>query len=593
MDPIVFQAGVTIPLILFLALYASIRRSDLVGRDLAVLLWLILAWLLGMVIEHLGNSDAASGRWILWLVIPPSAFMSPLFLLLMLHYARVEAFTERRAATIALMAPFGLFFVAFMTNDWHGWMMRPGTSINHAQIVEASGALFWAFQFWSTSAAVAGISICLHIAYRNRTEGDRRRMGLVAISGLVPLIVHWLDTAQWLPVDYPLTPAALTVTGVLMTVAIRQYRLLDIQPVARRDVIEASEDAVVIADREGRIVDCNPAATRLFDEKRSRLLGRSLDTLSAQIDPNQASDAMREVVQTVIAGAQAVRREFETSDGRFIEASARPVGQRGGVVSGYSVVLRDRSQERRAQHRFQHSQKLESVGILAAGVAHEVNNPLAFVRANLAHIRQASLEIAAHGHDLPAKIKEELDDLAPIVEESVDGLDRIQNIVRGLLQFSARPSGSRGPTDVNEAVTVAARFASFGGGLQWEEQLAGSLPKTIVPHDQLIQVFLNLLLNARNAVREKDQGIVRVISRADEKSIEVRIEDNGPGVPAEIREKIFDLFFTTRGPDQGTGLGLSIAHEILRENDGSLVLDEAYREGAAFVVRLPIAVDPD
>jgi PAS domain S-box-containing protein len=588
MDPILLQAGVTVPFIFFLALYTSLRRNDPVGRDLSLLLWLVLAWVVGMVVQPTANSDGSLDAWVGLLVFPPAVFMAPVFLLMMLQYARVEAFTDRRGSRWAVLAPFVLFYLGFATNDWHGLMMRPGTSLDRAASLQNARSLFWAFQIWSNGAALAGLAICAQVAYRDRSGDERRRMSIVVVSGLIPLAAHWSDTIGLLPIDYPITPAALAVTCLFMTVAVRQYRLLDIQPVARRDVIEASEDAVVIGDASGRIVDCNPATARLLDEPRSALLGVSLDSLAQRMDPNQTCDEIERFFEALIERIEPSRCEFEISDGRFIEASASPVRQRGGVVAGNIVVLRDRSQERRAQHRLQHSQKLESVGILAAGVAHEVNNPLAFVRANLAHIRQSSELIEEHAPLLPEKVRDELEDLVSVVDESLDGLDRIQNIVRGLLQFSARPSEKQTPTNVNEAIIVASRFASFGGSSRCDERLGVALPKTSLPHDQLIQVFLNLLLNARNAIKDEPQGVVTVTSRLNGDEIEVRVEDNGPGVPDEIRERIFDLFFTTSGPDQGTGLGLSIAHEILRENEASLELDREYREGAAFVVRLPV-----
>ena len=128
--------------------------------------------------------------------------------------------------------------------------------------------------------ALGGVAICVRLAVVDPSGRERRRMSLIIVSGILPLVAHWVDTVGLLPVDYPITPAALAMTGLLMTVAVRQYRLLDVQPVARRDVIEASDDAVVIVDVSGQIVDCNPATARLLDCPRSSLLGESLDSVS-------------------------------------------------------------------------------------------------------------------------------------------------------------------------------------------------------------------------------------------------------------------------------------------------------------------------
>jgi C4-dicarboxylate-specific signal transduction histidine kinase len=235
------------------------------------------------------------------------------------------------------------------------------------------------------------------------------------------------------------------------------------------------------------------------------------------------------------------------------------------------------------------SQKLESVGILAAGVAHEVNNPLAYVRANLVQIQSLASLLDETRDRLPKEVDIASEDMSEMVEESLNGLDRMREVVQGLLHFSRTPSERADPCDVNPIVEESARFASFDrqSDVTLELRLARALPRVAASPDRLTQVLLNLFLNARHALAGRDDAKVVASTTAREGFVEIRIADNGPGVPEAIRPHIFDPFFTTRDPNEGTGLGLAIAFDITREYGGSLELEKADEGGASFVVRLP------
>ena len=237
------------------------------------------------------------------------------------------------------------------------------------------------------------------------------------------------------------------------------------------------------------------------------------------------------------------------------------------------------------------SQKLESVGILADGVAHEVNNPLSFVSANLAHLQEVASDAQSSLDTIPKELANDLRNMPEVIEDSVAGLERIRGIVQGLLRLSRTPSESRVMCNANEAVLEASRYVSLGhaGSLPVETNLAAELPAVLASSDQLIQVVLNLLLNARRALSEIPDPRVVATTRVRSGFVEIRVADNGPGVPEAIRDKIFDPFFTTGGPDEGTGLGLAIAFDIVREHRGLLELEFSTTGGACFVIRLPVA----
>ena len=349
----------------------------------------------------------------------------------------------------------------------------------------------------------------------------------------------------------------------------------------------------MISDADEQIVDANPAALQLLDTTHERLLGRPLEDLGALLGPTDTPDALRRLLHDVRSDGGPARSEVETAQGRVLEVSLGSARDAAGSSAGLFAVLRDRSSERRAERLLRQSQKLESVGILAAGVAHEVNNPLAFVRSNLAHLQHLACVVDDHADSLPKEVREDLNDMGEVIEESLLGLDRIHGIVQGLLRFSRLPTNREAACDANEALSEAARFASLGheGEVEWVTELAEDLPPVAASAEQLIQVLLNLLLNARHALDGRTGGRVTVSTTRRGEGVEIRIRDNGPGIPETLRDKIFDPFFTTRAPGEGTGLGLSIAFDIVREHGGRLELETSSDGGATFVVRLPAATD--
>ena len=585
-DPMVVQTGLAVPLLLALiAKTARQRERGPVHRYLFWVLLLILSWTLGLTLDPHGSVSRA---WVAALVAPPSAFMAPLFLLIVLHLAHVEWFENRRGATALVLAPFWFFLAAFWTHDWHGWM-APVTV--RAGADGSTGPLFWAFQLWSNAAAIAGIGLCIWTAATSESWIARRRMWLLGSAAFVPMVTHAVYTFRLAPLDFPLTPTALAVTSLLLVAAIGRFRLLEVQPIVRRDVVEASSDGVLVAGADELVVDLNPAACRLLGAEASELRGLALGDVLASLGRMEPRDVLPSMLETLRAGREPARVEVETEDGRVLEFSAGMPREVGGVRAGYFIVIRDRSSERRAQKLAQQSQRLESVGILAAGVAHEVNNPLAYVRANLAYLEEIAANVEGQLEDLPKDVSDGMREMPEVILETVAGLDRIHGIVQGLLRLSRMPDSERVHCCLNDVIGEAVHFVGLDRSAAplIEQRLAEALPPVRASRDQLVQVLLNLLLNARHALVDSPDPRIELRTAVLDGWVELRVSDNGPGVPESIRGKIFDPFFTTRAPDQGTGLGLAIAFDIIRDHDGVLELETSPRGGACFVARLPLA----
>jgi PAS domain S-box-containing protein len=266
---------------------------------------------------------------------------------------------------------------------------------------------------------------------------------------------------------------------------------------------------------------------------------------------------------------------------------------------------------KQAEARLVQSEKLTALGQLVAGVAHEINNPLAFVMNNIAVLRrevgqilhhfrlhqEAEATLAEHEPGLLARIREhaEANDLAymqenleELIVRSGEGLRRIQQIVKDLRNFAQQDDSKMREEDLNDGVASTANI--IGGrakaqGMELEVDL-GLLPLVTCYPGKINQVVLNLLTNAIDACPAG--GKVTVRTRPVPNGVEIHVLDTGCGIAPAIREKIFDPFFTTKPVGQGTGLGLSISYGIIRAHGGTIEVDSAPGQGAHFIVRLPL-----
>jgi signal transduction histidine kinase len=233
------------------------------------------------------------------------------------------------------------------------------------------------------------------------------------------------------------------------------------------------------------------------------------------------------------------------------------------------------------QTQLERAERLASLGTLAAGVAHEINNPLAYVLTNLEFALSRLAESGAPKEDLEA------------LAEARDGAARVRDVVRGLRAFSRPGAGRRGPADAGAELEAALRLAS--NDIRRRARLETSLqpvPRVVSGDHELGQVFLNLLLNAAQAIPEGRAGenVVRVEAGTDSAGwARISVQDSGVGIPPEVQRRIFEPFFTTKPLGTGTGLGLAIAHSIVVAAGGRIEVESEAGRGATFRVLLPPA----
>jgi two-component system NtrC family sensor kinase len=253
------------------------------------------------------------------------------------------------------------------------------------------------------------------------------------------------------------------------------------------------------------------------------------------------------------------------------------------------------------------SAKMVSLGQLVAGVAHELNNPIGFISSNMHHlseyvekIRRLISAYQKYRDNLPAQQRDELKrmetdleidfilrDMLDLTRSCVEGANRTKEIVLGLRTFSRMDESLFRLSDLHEGLrsTIKLLISEFKGRVTIHEEF-GVLPEVECNLSQLNQVFMNLLSNAAQAI--EGRGDIWIRTRRDGDKARIEIEDNGSGMPAEVREKIFDPFFTTKTVGKGTGLGLSIAYGLVERHQGRIEVESEPGKGTRFTITLPL-----
>ncbi|MCP5068360.1 MAG: PAS domain-containing protein [bacterium] len=548
-----------------------------------VLLFLLLAaglWTGGAAWRYMA-SDLASIQAAYRIMFLGIALAPGTWLFLCGLFSRVEWFEVRPAAGVFCLLPGACFYLAFITNDAHGLVARIGADTFD------NGPLMRAFLAWCYGQVAVAIGLMVrHARFLAGQAGPAQ--AAVAISATVaPLVASAAYQFGWIQMTWDPTGAALGVSGALLFPLVFRLGFLEPVPLVRRDVFDHLREGVMVADAEGRVVDANPAAERLLGGAVGRIRGqelrRSLEEIVEPVDHGSIAMALADPGPD----GPRVLPEVSTLSGRHLRLSCGLLGD-----AGFVVVLHDRTEERKSERALRQAQKLESVGFLAAGVAHEVNNPLAFVHSNLAHIQAACESLESIAKPADADIPAELAELPEVVAETLEGVERISTIVDQMRRLSRDAAEENELVDLNDVLHEAIRFASLHRGSRHVEvvaELATELPAVRGNRSALVQVVLNLLLNARQALAEGLGNRIRILTRADRAGVVAVVADDGPGIPEDIRERVFDPFFTTKAPDEGTGLGLAIAWDIVREHRGSIDVTCPPEGGTEFKLVFPAA----
>lgn len=484
---------------------------------------------------------------------------------------------------------------------------------------------------------------------------SRSAIALNAAAVTLMLLGLWLTTRTW---QFPVTVSndqfmlrlirVAVATGVVIPFILVLFRRASDR--IRNDLIEAQTDANEAGEMLSSVLVEHLASIHLLSRLQiigklggwwynpeTRMVHHTVGTAGAlsqfHLD-NTKSDVTvdglsRTDLRTLIARVLETKSTWD-EEVKAVDTSGktkwyRSIGELefdGDEIAKIFGVMHDVTEIREAQAQQANGQKLEAIGTLAAGMAHEINTPAQFVGDNLKFLKDSFADIlalnnayselveAAHKGPLPKDLVEKADEatenadpeflveeIPAALDQSIDGIARITHIVKAMKDF-AHPGGDAWElADLNKVVadmvTVATNEWKYAADV--ETDLDESLPAIPCAPQDIAQVVLNLIVNAAHAIAasldesSSDKGLIRISTQALPGAVELRVSDNGCGIPDELRERVFEPFFTTKEVGKGTGQGLAMAHKaIVVKHHGVLQLESTLGEGSIFIIRLPL-----
>lgn len=336
---------------------------------------------------------------------------------------------------------------------------------------------------------------------------------------------------------------------------------------------------------DGRIVELNPGFMQITGRTESELRGRELCTiLNIDNDRSTWGDSNSTTSVSTRPGTKEASGTRPGGEVFHVELVARILESDRGPVE--YVAVRDITERRQAQLQLSIAHRAVALGTLSAGIAHEINNPLSWMMTNL----QMAQDELRRGRSGRSRTPEQ-DGVLHTLDDALQGGRRVMAIVRDLKTMS-REGSDQGVTDVHTALDLACRIANRQ--VEARARLVrdyGHVPSVRGSAGRLGQVFLNLLINAAQAIPEgkRDAHRITLRTRRRRRRVEVVIRDTGRGIPAAVLPHIFDPFYTTKSTDEGTGLGLSITRSVVDSLGGTISVDSREGQGTTFTLRLPVA----
>lgn len=418
------------------------------------------------------------------------------------------------------------------------------------------------------------------------------------------------------------TPEGFVVVARVVDERIRSEEQLQAAYAETEAFLQSIPSILIGLDSEGRVNRWNPVAAETFGLEGEAVYGRHL----ADCGIRWLHHGMESEIATWLQ-AKAFSRTDLTFDQngrpRFLSLKTREIPGRRGDKNSFIVSAADITERRVLEEDLRQAQKLEAIGQLAAGIAHEINTPTQFVGDNVRFLKDSweamadllRLCVTLREHTqtgaIPAPVLAEfaaacersdldyqLSEIPRAIDQSLDGVQRVAKIVRAIKEFSHPGSEEKKGVDLNRAIETTATVAKN----EWkyiadlELHLDENLPLVPCLAGEMNQVFLNLIINAAHAIagvvkKTQNRGKITITTRRDDCWAEIVIQDSGGGIPVEIRSRVFEPFFTTKAVGQGTGQGLALARTVVvNRHQGQIWFDSVAGEGTTFFIRLPLEV---
>jgi PAS domain S-box-containing protein len=336
---------------------------------------------------------------------------------------------------------------------------------------------------------------------------------------------------------------------------------------------DSINDAVCIIGKDFRLVRVNKAFADMYHLEPGQAIGKYCYEVTGE--GKEAIEGCPHL-ETLRTEKSAKAEFFLRERGAYVEISTSPIFDDRGEIVGSVHITRDITEQKEQNERLMSTDRLASLGELAAGTAHEFNNPLTSV---------IGLSELLMQREVPDDVRE---DLKIINNEA----QRAANVARNLLAFGAKHAPSRQPDQINSVIEDVLELRAYEHkqkNIDIDKRLAPDLPKITVDYFQMQQVFMNIIINAEYFMIEAHGGgTLTIASKKHNDIVRISVGDDGPGIPPENLSRIFDPFFTTKQAGKGTGLGLSICHSIVTEHGGHIYVDSQLGRGTTIFVDLPV-----
>ena len=352
---------------------------------------------------------------------------------------------------------------------------------------------------------------------------------------------------------------------------------LEINQMYLKNILHMSDSAIMVVDDKEQFIAWNKGAEKIFGYTEEEVRGKTSSLLMPE--DNKYIEELNIIKEKVKRDGYLKIDETErkTKDNRIIsvELNVTQLPSKDGNYTGRSVFIKDVSEVKSLKQQVDQSEKLAVIGQLAAGIAHEIGNPLASISSVVQILQRKSKD---------QFFKEQLF----TVKENID---RITKIVRELVDFSRPPGYEESLIDITDVVKTAIGIVKYDKRVKkvdFETSYAQDLPEIKIVPDQILQVFVNILLNALDAIEGTGKISVNVFKK--DKNVLIEIIDDGCGIEKHVLDKIFDPFFTTKDVGRGTGLGLSVSYGIVNKFGGDIRVKSTPGKGSKFIVKLPLSV---
>jgi PAS domain S-box-containing protein len=466
-----------------------------------------------------------------------------------------------------------------MVREYWGWTALP-----------PEDPLIQAVAFaWAYGLGVIAVYLCL-LHFLKVSDEKRKQQAKFVFIGFSVVLVSGLVTNWLLPLLGTAVPEAMSIAFTMACVcggyAMWKYDLFAITPTAAADaIISTMPDALLLVGPDGRIALANRATLKMLGYSEDELVGQSIQSVLTG-DSAEMALAGAGIVRRAPADGGRVETGFTTKAGGRIpvQLSASVMVDRHGRLCGTIYIGRDitelklaEEEKLRMEHQLQIAGRLAAVGELSAGVAHELNNPLAAI--------QAFAQYLASRENLDSTTKR---DVETIYREA----QRASRITGNLLSFARRSQPEKHFMSINGVVEKSVHLYAYSmkaSNIEVRMELDPDLPETLADADQMHQVFVNIVKNAEEAMAAgRGRGVLSVKTQRAGDFIQITFADDGPGISEADLENVFDPFFTTKEVGKGTGLGLSICYGIIENHGGRIRAWSNPGEGAVFVVEIPV-----